>query len=109
MRPLVRDVQSAALEYYWDLEDGWLTSDAKYRYVAWPRQVAMTVAVRITGRSLPQVGRLFGRRHHTTVMWSVRATERRRQSRPEIAAAVEAITELALRRAEFRATRQLNG
>lgn len=104
MTPTIEDVQCAAVAYYPDLEPGWINSPARPRRIAWPRQVAMTVARRITGKSYPQIGIKF-RRDHTTAIWSVRATEARMAPYPEIAAAVTAITALAMRRAEARANR----
>lgn len=103
MTPTIDDVQQAAIAYYPSLEPGWLTNAVKARYVAWPRHVAITVARRITGKSLPQIGRKF-KRDHTVVIHAMRGTAARVQSHPEIAAALEAITELACRRAELRAT-----
>jgi chromosomal replication initiator protein len=46
--------------------------------VAVPRQIAMYVAKQLTDASLPEIGRHFGGRHHTTVMHSIaRVTELR--------------------------------
>ena len=42
------------------------------RWVVRPRQIAMTVALEKTGASLPAVGRMFGRRDHTTVLHAKR-------------------------------------
>lgn len=106
MTPTIDDVQRAAIAYYPNLEPGWISSPARARRVAWPRQVAITVARRITGKSLPQIGRKFCR-DHTTAISAIRATERRLRDFPDTIAAVEAITELAYRIAEFRTQRPL--
>ena len=45
------------------------------RAVARPRQVAMYLAKQLTSRSLPEIGRKFGGRDHTTVMHAVRKVE----------------------------------
>lgn len=50
-----------------------LLSQRRQRTYTWPRQIAMTVAARI-GRSLPEVGRHFGR-DHTTVLHAIRKVE----------------------------------
>jgi chromosomal replication initiator protein len=43
--------------------------------VARPRQVAMYLSKQLTSRSLPEIGRAFGGRDHTTVMHAVRKVE----------------------------------
>ena len=50
-------------------------SPRRSRSVARPRQVAMYLAESITSRSLPEIGRKFGGRDHTTVMHAVRNIE----------------------------------
>lgn len=54
-----------------------LESDRRARAIAHPRQAAMWLCRRLTGRSLPEIGRHFGGRDHTTVMHACRAVERR--------------------------------
>ena len=49
--------------------------DSRARAVARPRQVAMYLAKQLTARSLPEIGRKFGGRDHTTVMHAVRKVE----------------------------------
>ncbi|MFQ5775785.1 MAG: chromosomal replication initiator protein DnaA [Kiloniellaceae bacterium] len=50
-------------------------SARRSRAVARPRQVAMYLAKQLTSRSLPEIGRKFGGRDHTTVMHAVRKIE----------------------------------
>jgi chromosomal replication initiator protein len=50
-------------------------SPRRARAVARPRQVAMYLAKQLTSRSLPEIGRKFGNRDHTTVMHAVRKIE----------------------------------
>ncbi|MBT3703340.1 MAG: chromosomal replication initiator protein DnaA, partial [Alphaproteobacteria bacterium] len=47
--------------------------------VARPRQVAMYLAKQLTSRSLPEIGRKFGGRDHTTVMHAVKKIDELRQ------------------------------
>ena len=49
------------------------------RSVARPRQVAMYLAKQLTTRSLPEIGRKFGGRDHTTVMHAVRKVDELRE------------------------------
>jgi hypothetical protein len=49
-----------------------MRSDLRFREYARPRQVAMFFAREFTNRSLPEIGRLFGGRDHTTVIHALR-------------------------------------
>jgi chromosomal replication initiator protein len=49
-----------------------------------PRQVAMYLAKELTQASLPEIGRAFGGKHHTTVLHSVRKVEEMRQADPDL-------------------------
>ncbi len=49
-----------------------------------PRQICMYLCRHVTGASLPQIGREFGGKHHTTVLHSVNKIEKLRQSDKEI-------------------------
>jgi len=49
-----------------------------------PRQLAMYLAKELTGASLPELGRHFGGKHHTTVLHSIRKVESMRQSDPDL-------------------------
>ena len=50
-------------------------SSRRSRDVVRPRQIAMYLAKSLTSRSLPEIGRRFGGRDHTTVLHSVRKVE----------------------------------
>lgn len=56
---------------------GDLQSQARPRAIAWPRQRAMYVAHKVTGRPLSIISRQFGDRHHTTVMHGCRRVAER--------------------------------
>lgn len=57
-----------------------MTSDRRSREVARPRQVAMALACEFTPCSLPTIGRLFGRRDHSTVCHARQKVEELRSS-----------------------------
>ena len=57
-----------------------LKSRNSSRAVALPRQVAMYLCKQLTNASLPQIGKSFGGKHHTTVIHSIRTIESRRKS-----------------------------
>jgi chromosomal replication initiator protein len=54
------------------------------RQIAYPRQVAMYLCKELTKASLPEIGRFFGGKHHTTVLHSVQKIEELRQSDEEL-------------------------
>jgi len=64
-------------------------SARRARSVARPRQVAMYLAKQLTSRSLPEIGRKFGGRDHTTVMHALRRVEELREHDSNFAEDVE--------------------
>lgn len=70
----VTDIQKAVVEHFGiKLSD--LSSQSRARKVTRPRQVAMYLCKRLTPMSLPDIGRHFGNRDHTTVMHAVSRVE----------------------------------
>jgi chromosomal replication initiator protein len=51
--------------------------------VAFPRQIAMYLTKTLTDASLPEIGKLFGGKHHSTVIHSVRKIETERKRNPD--------------------------
>ena len=56
-----------------------LKSKNNSKSVAVPRQICMYLCKKLTGASLPQIGREFGNKHHTTVLHSITKIEELRQ------------------------------
>ncbi|HSV03636.1 MAG TPA: chromosomal replication initiator protein DnaA [Phenylobacterium sp.] len=73
-RVTVDMIQKLVAEHY-SLKQADLISERRARAVARPRQVAMWIAKQVTTRSLPDIGRRFGGRDHTTVLHAVRRIE----------------------------------
>ena len=69
-----------------------LISDRRTRAVARPRQAAMWLAKQLTTRSLPDIGRRFGGRDHTTVIHAVRRIDQLRAADPQLARDLEVLT-----------------
>ncbi|MGA7676669.1 MAG: chromosomal replication initiator protein DnaA [Rhizomicrobium sp.] len=70
----IEDIQRKTAEFYkLDVKDFY--SPQRARRVARPRQVAMYLARKLTTRSLPEIGRRFGGRDHTTVLHACRRIE----------------------------------
>jgi chromosomal replication initiator protein len=75
-RNSVADIQAAACAYF-EVSVEELVSGARSARITWPRQVAMYLARELTGESLPAIGRQFGGRDHTTVLYACRRTTAR--------------------------------
>lgn len=70
----IDEIQRSVAEYY-NLRLAEMLSQRRSRVIARPRQVAMYLSKQLTSRSLPEIGRRFGGRDHTTVMHAVRKIE----------------------------------
>lgn len=70
----IDEIQRSVAEYY-NLRLSEMLSQRRSRVIARPRQVAMFLSKQLTSRSLPEIGRRFGGRDHTTVMHAVRKIE----------------------------------
>lgn len=73
-RITIDEIQRKVAEHY-NIKLSDMHSARRARQVARPRQVAMFLAKQLTARSLPEIGRKFGGRDHTTVMHAVRKIE----------------------------------
>lgn len=73
-RITIDEIQKRVAEHY-NIRLADMHSARRARIVARPRQVAMYLAKQLTPRSLPEIGRKFGGRDHTTVIHAVRKVE----------------------------------
>ncbi|NBC31195.1 MAG: chromosomal replication initiator protein DnaA [Alphaproteobacteria bacterium] len=73
-RVTIDDIQKRVAEHF-NIRVSDMSSARRSRSVARPRQVAMFLAKQLTARSLPEIGRKFGGRDHTTVMHAVKRVE----------------------------------
>ncbi|MGQ0527702.1 MAG: chromosomal replication initiator protein DnaA [Alphaproteobacteria bacterium] len=89
-RVTIDEIQRKVAEHY-NLRISDMHSARRARNVARPRQVAMYLAKFLTARSLPEIGRKFGGRDHTTVMHAVRKIEELINQDAQIAQDVEVI------------------
>ena len=79
----VDNIQKVVAEYY-RIKVSDLKSKNRSRSVARPRQVAMALAKELTNRSLPEIGKSFGDRDHTTVLHACRKVVELRESELDI-------------------------
>lgn len=89
-RITIDEIQRKVAEHY-NLRMADMHSARRARNVARPRQVAMYLAKQLTARSLPEIGRKFGGRDHTTVMHAVRKVEELMEDDAQIAQDVDVI------------------
>jgi chromosomal replication initiator protein len=75
----IEEIQRRVAEYY-NVRLADMLSARRARAVARPRQVAMWLSKQLTTRSLPEIGRKFGGRDHTTVIHAVRKIDELRQA-----------------------------
>ncbi|SMF64730.1 chromosomal replication initiator protein DnaA [Azospirillum oryzae] len=87
-RVTIDEIQKRVAEHY-NIRVADMHSARRARAVARPRQIAMYLAKQLTARSLPEIGRKFGGRDHTTVMHAVKKVEELRTTDPSFAEDVE--------------------
>lgn len=61
--------------------------------ISYPRQIAMFLIKELTHASLPEIGRAFGGKHHTTVLHSIQKIERLRREDKELADTLNTLTD----------------
>jgi len=76
-------IQKSVSEHF-NLREQDLKIRSNTRAIAFPRQVAMYIVKQLTTASLPEIGRQFGGKHHTTVLHSINKIEELRRSDKEL-------------------------
>jgi chromosomal replication initiator protein len=89
-RVTIDEIQKRVSEHF-KIRQAEMVSARRARAVARPRQIAMYLAKQLTPRSLPEIGRRFGGRDHTTVIHAVKQIEKLRGCDSEIDADVRAL------------------
>ncbi|MBY6083651.1 chromosomal replication initiator protein DnaA [Ruegeria arenilitoris] len=84
----VEEIQRKVSDYY-NIRLSDIIGPKRLRSYARPRQVAMYLCKQLTSRSLPEIGRRFGGRDHTTVMHGVKRIEELKLTDGQIAEDVE--------------------
>jgi chromosomal replication initiator protein len=99
LRDVVRDEKRAittemviqAVAGYFGLKPAQLKSKNNARAISEPRQIAMYFCKELTSLSLPQIGREFGGKHHTTVLHSIRKIADLKKSDPSFSSSISKI------------------
>jgi chromosomal replication initiator protein len=78
-RRVTLDLIVRAVAEKFGLQPGQLKLKTNVQNIAYPRQIAMYLAKELTPSSLPEIGRHFGGKHHTTVLHSVQKIDKLRQ------------------------------
>jgi chromosomal replication initiator protein len=82
-RITMESVLRAVAEQF-QLQPAQLKQKSNARQIAYPRQIAMYLIKELTQSSLPEIGRMFGGKHHTTVLHSVKKIDTLRQKDPDL-------------------------
>ena len=75
----IENIQKVVAEYY-KIRSSDMLSRNRSRTVARPRQIAMTLAKELTNHSLPEIGKAFGGKDHTTVLYATRKIQELKES-----------------------------
>ena len=76
-------IQKRVSEHF-NLREQDLKVRSNTRAIAYPRQIAMYIVKQLTTASLPEIGRQFGGKHHTTVLHSINKIEELRRSDKDV-------------------------
>ena len=91
-RVRVEEIQSAVTERY-GVRTADLQSRSRIRTFAFPRQVCMYLARKLTDHSFEEIGAFFGGRDHTTVLYACQQIEEKRARDPELDLLLEQVTQ----------------
>ena len=74
---------------YYNLPVSDLKSKNNSPQISFPRQVAMYLCKKLTDCSLPEIGRRFGGKHHSTVIYSIQKIKKKRKAERDFDKLVE--------------------
>ena len=79
----IENIQTLVCKYF-KISKNEMLSSRRSRYLVRPRQVAIYLAKILTTKSLPEIGREFSNRDHTTIIHSVRTIEKLKEKDPDL-------------------------
>ncbi len=92
-RRVTMDQVMRAVAERFGLQPSQLKQKSNSRQIAYPRQIAMFLIKELTQASLPEIGRMFGGKHHTTVLHSVQKIEKLRHKDAELNRMIHNVTD----------------
>ena len=93
-KPVTLDSITKAVADYYRLSIQDLLSSTRMHSIARPRQVAMFMAKELTPLSLPEIGRYFGGKDHTTVMYAVRKVRQIMEHEPDFNTEIQTLRQI---------------
>jgi chromosomal replication initiator protein len=82
-----------AVAAHYNLQPAQIRQKSNRQDIAFPRQIAMYIAKELTQASLPEIGRAFGGKHHTTVLHSIRKIEELKQKDADFNRLVQSLSD----------------
>ena len=78
---------------HFNLSPGQIKLKSNTKQIAYPRQVAMYLIKQLTSASLPEIGRVFGGKHHTTVLHSVQKIDHVRRTDEDLNRLIQSLSD----------------
>jgi chromosomal replication initiator protein len=89
----VESILRAVAEKF-SMQPAQLKQKSNTRQIAYPRQIAMYLVKELTHASLPEIGRYFGGKHHTTVLHSIQKIEDLRQKDEDVNSLIQSLMDI---------------
>ncbi len=86
----IDNIQTIVCKYF-KISKNEMLSPRRSRYLVRPRQTAIYLSKMLTSKSLPEIGRLFANRDHTTVIHSVKTIEKLRKNDNELNLSIDSL------------------
>ncbi len=86
----IDNIQTIVCKYF-KISKNEMLSPRRSRYLVRPRQTAIYLAKMLTSKSLPEIGRSFANRDHTTVIHSVKTIEKLRKDDNELNLSIDSL------------------
>ncbi|HWP49270.1 MAG TPA: chromosomal replication initiator protein DnaA [Candidatus Limnocylindrales bacterium] len=84
VKPITVDLVQKVVANYYQIPQQELKAQTRVKNIAFPRQVAMYLCRELTQLSLPEIGRSFGGKDHTTILHACRKIEQEMSKNPEL-------------------------